>query len=82
MRLNRTNHMVEMTEAEYQSLVFGDGNPGFCMACGSEAGGCEPDARNYRCESCGERDVYGIEELMVEGLILFVEETNEEEVLE
>lgn len=38
-------------------------NPGFCVACGQEAGGCEPDARNYECESCGEREVFGADEL-------------------
>lgn len=29
-------------------------SPGFCIACGAEADGCEPDARRYKCESCGE----------------------------
>ena len=37
---------------------------GFCKACGSEQGGCEPDARNYECESCGEIAVDGVEELL------------------
>jgi hypothetical protein len=40
-------------------------NPGFCIACGDEAEGCEPDARRYECESCGERKVYGAEELLL-----------------
>jgi hypothetical protein len=40
-------------------------NPGFCIACGEEAEGCEPDARQCRCESCGERKVYGAEWLMM-----------------
>lgn len=39
-------------------------NPGFCIACGSEADGCEPDAREYECETCGKRKVYGAEELL------------------
>ena len=39
-------------------------NPGFCVACGHEQGGCEPDARRYECEACGEPKVYGAEELM------------------
>ena len=38
-------------------------DPGFCLACGNEQGGCEPDARRYRCEACGEFQVYGAEEL-------------------
>lgn len=38
-------------------------NPGFCIACGAEADGCEPDAQAYECEACGEHAVYGAEEL-------------------
>jgi predicted RNA-binding Zn-ribbon protein involved in translation (DUF1610 family) len=41
-------------------------NPGFCTACGRSAEGVEPDARRYECESCGERAVYGAEELLFE----------------
>jgi hypothetical protein len=40
-------------------------NPGFCIACGVEAEGVEPDARQYECESCGCFCVYGAEELML-----------------
>jgi hypothetical protein len=43
---------------------------GFCLACGLEACGVEPDARKYRCEACGARKVYGLEELALMGLIL------------
>ena len=39
-------------------------NPGFCLVCGDEQGGCEPDARKYKCEACGEKAVYGAEEIM------------------
>ena len=42
-------------------------NPGFCLACGEEVDGCEPDAREYECESCGERRVYGAEEILLMG---------------
>jgi hypothetical protein len=38
---------------------------GFCIACGEQADGVEPDARNYVCESCGERKVFGAEELLI-----------------
>lgn len=38
-------------------------NPGICIACGEDADGCEPDARKYECEACGERAVYGAAEL-------------------
>ncbi len=39
-------------------------NPGFCLACGLEHGGCEPDAREYECEACGEPTVYGADEIL------------------
>ena len=41
-------------------------NPGFCKACGNEQDGCEPDAREYECEACGEPEVYGAAELLME----------------
>lgn len=41
-------------------------NPGFCLACGADAEGVEPDARHYECESCGEKAVFGAEELLME----------------
>lgn len=40
-------------------------NPGFCVVCGEDAEGVEPDARKYECECCGERGVYGAEELLM-----------------
>ena len=40
-------------------------DPGFCIACGEEADGCEPDARGYECESCGQHAVYGAQELLL-----------------
>ena len=42
---------------------------GFCIACGDEAGGVEPDARKYECESCGKHAVYGAAELVLMGLV-------------
>jgi hypothetical protein len=40
-------------------------DPGFCICCGADAFGVEPDARKYECESCGEPRVYGAEELLL-----------------
>jgi hypothetical protein len=56
-----TDRVLEACEREMTSLD----NPGFCIACGEEAEGCEPDAREYECESCGEPRVYGAEELLL-----------------
>jgi hypothetical protein len=38
---------------------------GFCKECGHSQDGCEPDARNYPCESCGAMAVYGAEEILI-----------------
>jgi len=38
---------------------------GFCRVCGSKAHNVEPDAREYTCESCGQAQVYGAEELLM-----------------
>ena len=38
---------------------------GFCLACGAEKDGVEPDARQYECENCGAMKVYGAEELLI-----------------
>ena len=40
-------------------------NPGFCIHCGDEHGGIEPDACRYRCEACGDDGVYGADELLL-----------------
>ena len=41
---------------------------GICLKCGFAQGGCEPDARNYECESCGEKAVMGVPEALVCGV--------------
>jgi Zn finger protein HypA/HybF involved in hydrogenase expression len=41
---------------------------GYCLACGETQEGVEPDARRYKCESCGMDKVYGGEELVLMGL--------------
>jgi hypothetical protein len=54
--------VLEAVERHHSSLD----NPGFCIACGEEVDGCEPDARQYECECCGEeKSVYGAEELLL-----------------
>lgn len=58
---------IEMTTDEFHATHNEDG--GFCLACGEPAYGIEPDARRYECESCGERQVYGVDELLVMGWI-------------
>jgi len=51
-----------------QRQMEGTHNPGFCLACGEEVDGCEPDARSYDCASCGGvGTVFGAEELLLMG---------------
>lgn len=54
------DRVLEAVERQLHSLD----NPGFCLACGAEADGCEPDARNHQCEACGARAVWGADELL------------------
>jgi hypothetical protein len=60
---------IKVTDAEYAELSKNYG--GFCIECGDEAYGVEPDARHYRCESCGALAVFGVEELLIRGLLQF-----------
>ena len=62
-----TSRTFEMTRNEYIEEREADG--GRCLACGAEANGIEPDARNYSCETCGESEVFGLEELLLMGLL-------------
>ncbi len=44
-----------------------EGTIGACLACSELAYGVEPDARRYKCDSCGAACVYGLEELALMG---------------
>lgn len=65
MKLHPSITLARVTDAETRRLCTLD-NPGFCKACGHEQGGCEPDAANYECESCGEHAVDGSSTLFME----------------
>lgn len=57
-------YALEVTEDEFRNLS--NEYCGFCFHCGSvKYGDCEPDARDYECEDCGENRVYGIEESLM-----------------
>jgi len=45
--------------------VEADDSLGFCIECGADAYGVEPDARRYICEECGKPAVFGAEELLI-----------------
>ncbi len=67
---------IHISEEEYADLTENYG--GFCIECGEQAYGVEPDARRYRCESCGANAVYGAEELLIRGVIQFSEAKHDE----
>ena len=67
---------IHLTDDAYANLAENYG--GFCVACGDEAYGVEPDARRYRCESCGANAVFGAEELLIRGVIQFIDEEDAE----
>lgn len=56
-----TDQIVDAVQ-RYRSTLD---NPGFCLECGHEVEGVEPDAREIECEACGEHRVFGAEELLM-----------------
>lgn len=70
------DEMIKMTELEF---MYGQQNmEGICVSCGEPTcSPVEPDARNYVCESCGENQVFGLGEALLEGLIDIVGEEDE-----
>ena len=53
--------MRKITAKRVIEAVQEDDCKGFCLACGEDAYGVEPDAENYECEECGELKVAGAE---------------------
>ena len=54
-----------VTLARVMKAVEADADLGFCLACGAEQDGCEPDAREYICDTCEQPRVYGAEEILI-----------------
>lgn len=54
-----------ITSSRVCDAIEADDNIGFCVSCGDDAYGVEPDARNYECESCGDTAVYGAEDILI-----------------
>jgi hypothetical protein len=61
--------IIKLTDEDYWRLS--NRGAGLCRSCGDldDSGCVEPDARHYRCEACDEREVFGLEEAMVMGLV-------------
>ena len=59
--------MVTINLEQVMEAITDRDYAGFCLACGQEAFGCEPDARNYTCEFCEADQVFGAEEILIMG---------------
>jgi len=55
-----------ITAGRVVELIEQDDNVGLCLSCGTEHHNVEPDARHYECESCGEKQVFGVEQILIE----------------
>lgn len=64
MKVHESITVQRLMDAHMRQKMTLD-DPGLCIRCGNEQTGCEPDAREYACEACGESAVYGAEELLL-----------------
>jgi len=56
-----------MSEEEF--IELSEGYMGICLECEEYQEGCEPDAENFKCESCGAHKVMGLENALIAGQI-------------
>jgi hypothetical protein len=56
---------MKVTLEQVMEAIEQDDCLGFCLACGEQAYGVEPDARKYTCETCNAPRVYGAEEILL-----------------
>lgn len=62
---------LNVTVTEQEFLQHCEDYDGVCLVCLEwSTGGCEPDARGYRCGLCGSMSVYGAEEALLMGRIV------------
>lgn len=72
IRRNVNKRIIGFTMSEDEYLQLRDDYSGICLACGEiRHGDTEPDARKYPCDSCEKNGVFGIEEIIVMGGIVF-----------
>ena len=63
------------TFEELEAIITGSNVEGFCLSCGNQQYGVEPDAREYVCDKCGSNKVFGAEELIMMGQFIASKET-------
>ena len=62
---------LHLTEAEYGEML--EFSEGLCLSCGTHTGTIDPDGRGLPCPVCHRHEVYGIEVLMLRGIVIVVE---------
>lgn len=69
--MNETGTRVpKISVTDTEAWMHDDQMDGFCLACGEIAeGACEPDAREYTCNYCEAKKVYGFAELVLVGKV-------------
>jgi hypothetical protein len=60
-----------LTPDEYYAMSAA--SEGLCLACGATTAPVEGDARRYPCSACRRTQLFGIEELLVMGVVQVVE---------
>jgi hypothetical protein len=59
----------QLTERAIEKAMFDHNGEGMCLACGEEPDYADPDTRKATCEFCGKPKVYGLQELLMMGLV-------------
>ena len=57
--------MIQINFDELEAAVESNSYLGYCLVCGAEHYFVDPNARNDKCEECGERMVFGAEEILI-----------------
>ncbi len=68
-RTGETQWRPVMTEKQMFHIMT-NGMGGFCLACGTKTREVEPDARKYTCPKCKREKLYGMEELLMMGIVV------------
>jgi hypothetical protein len=64
-KTGKTYFVPRLSMDELGNLMLDHADTGWCVACGQEVDGVEPDARKYPCQSCNQDAVFGLQELVI-----------------
>lgn len=62
--MTKLGRWIEVMDLARANSVKLDENTGFCLVCGAEHYGVEPDTRKYDCKECKKSMVYGAHEII------------------